>query len=337
MATTRYATVHYRKLAPGTGISGSLVDAIANALAATVNGVPYGDNWQQRVETMPTDPPQSRFINNVHTDGPTAFGTLCAYTEAQMQALIDTSASAANVNISDARPPQGNDYLHGIAYWLIVGDHCYLVQHPRVTSKTLEDYLTWLFRKTLQVRDVQAVVLRSEFDIASVGGEPDDVVDIQVGGLAPEPTASTDQMTEREIVERRSLEEVTPRFSAAKKVIESVFGELGASRIMNDVPPGAALDVTVNIGYRSKRRKVDRSTLKNIGTQLRNLGDGDVKIRGRTGSIHGEDARLHMRMPFKLIRPNGSLLDLEDARSQLRKVHERLLEDGKIVDGEWPR
>ena len=334
MANTRYATVHYRKLATEAGLSVSLVDAIANALATVANGIRYGENWQQRVETMPTDPPQSRFINNVHTDGPTAFGTLCAYTEAQMQALIHTSATAPNVNISDARPPQGNDYLHGIAYWLVVGDHCYLLQHPRVTSKTLEDYLTWLFRKTSQLQDTQAIILRSEFDIASVGGDPEDVMDIQVGGLVTETAEDTERVTEREIEERRSLEEVRPRFSAAKRVIESVFGELGASRIMNDVPPGAALDVTVNIGYRSKRRSVDRSTLKNIGTQVRNLGDGDVKIRGRTGSIHGNDARLHMKMPFKLIRQNGSLLELEDVRSQLRKVHERFLEDGKIIDGE---
>ena len=334
MAITRYATVHYRRLATEGGMAVSLVEAIANALATVANGVRHSDDWRQRVETMPTDPPQSRFINNVHTDGPTAFGTLCAYTGAQMQALIDTSASAPDVNISDVRPPQGNDYLHGIAYWLVIGDHCYLVQHPRVTSKTLEDYFTWLFRKTSAVRSTQAVVLRSEFDVASVGGDPDDIMDIQVGGLVPDTPTDAGKMTEREIEERRSLGEIRPFFSAAKKVIESVLGELGASRIMNDVPPGAALDVTVNIGYRSKRRTIDRSTLRNISTQVRNLNDGDVKIRGRNGSTHGDDARLHMKMPFKLIRENGSLLDLEDARSQLRKVHERFLEDGKIVDGE---
>ena len=334
MANTRYATVHYRRLAAEGDLPASLVDAITNALATVANGVQYRDDWQQRVEIMPTDPPQSRFMNNVHTDGPTAFGTLCAYTEAQMQALIDTSASAPNVNISDARPPQGNDYLHGIAYWLVIGDHCYIVQHPRVTSKTLEDYLTWLLRKTSAIEDTHAIVLRSEFDIAAVGGDPDDVVDIEVGGLVPDTVVGTDRMTEREIEERRSLEEIKPPFSAAKRVIESVFGELGASRIMDDVPPGAALDVTVNIGYRSKRRSIDRSNLRNIGTQVRNLADGDVKIRGRNGTTHGNDARLHMKMPFKLIRENGSLLDLEDARSQLRKVHERFLEDGKIVDGE---
>lgn len=336
MANTRYATIHYRRLATEAGLSRSLVDAIAGALAATEGGVPYGDNWRLRVETMPTDPPQSRFINNVHADGPTVFGTLCAYTESQMQALIHTNATAPDVDITDARAPQGNDYLHGIAYWLIIGNHCYLLQDLRVTSKTLEEYLTWLLRKTSAIQAAEAIVLRSEFDIASVGGDQDEVLDIEIGGLAPETVADGEETTERDVQERRSLKDVKATFSAAKKVIEGVFGELEASKIMNDVPPGAALDVRVNIGYRSTRRKIDRSALKDIGTQVRNLGDGDVKIRGRNGTTHGSDARLHMKMPVKLVRENSSLLDLEDVRLQLRKVHDRFLEDGKITDGEQP-
>ena len=334
MASTRYATVHYRKLASEEQLLHPLAEAVASALMATEDGVQYGDSWQQRVETMPTQPPQSRFINDIHSDGLTIFGTMCAYTAAQMQAMIRTSAQTPNVDISDARPPQGNDYLHGIAYWLIIGNHCYVIQHPRVTSKALEEYLTWLLRKTSAIQVTQSIVLRSDFDIATVGGDPDDVVDIQIGGLAPETVAGDDKMTTREVEERRSLSEVKPPLSAAKKVIESLLGELGAGRIIGNVPAGAALDVTVNIGYRSKRRKIDRSMLKDIGTQLRNLSDGEVKIRGRNGSIHGDDARLHMKMPFKLVRENGSLLDLDDCRSQLRKVHDRFVEDGKIEDGE---
>ena len=81
-------------------------------------------------------------------------------------------------------------------------------------------------------------------------------------------------------------------------MLESLFGEVGAGSILGDVPAGAALDVTVNIGYRSKRRRIDRSMLSDIGTRVRNLGDGEVKIRGRNGSAHGDDARLHMKMPW---------------------------------------
>ena len=225
--------------------------------------------------------------------------------------------------------------MHGIAYWLLVGDHCYVVQHPRVTSKSLEAYLTWLLRQSAMLDNSQTIVLRSEFDVSAIGGDLDDVTSIEVGGLVPE-TLSDDSPLEsdREVEERKSLSEIKPTLAKAKEVLEGLFGELRASQIIGDVPAGAALDVTVNIGYRSKRRRVDRTVLKDIGTHLRNLGDGDVKIRGRNGTTHGDDARLHMKMPFRLVRPNGSLLELANARNQLQRVHERFLEDGKIDDRE---
>ena len=185
------------------------------------------------------------------------------------------------------------------------------------------------------LQNSQAVILRSEFDVAAIGGDLDDVTSIEVGGLVPE-TINDDpsQVTDREVEERRSLSEIKPTLSKAKEVLEGLFGELRASQIIGDVPAGAALDVTVNIGYRSKRRRIDRTVLKDIGTHLRNLGDGDVKIRGRNGTTHGDDARLHMKMPIRLVRSNGSLLDLESARDQLRRVHDRFREDGKIDDRE---
>ena len=334
MPATRYATVHYRKLASEEELPMPLAEAIASALMVPEDGIQYGESWSQRVETMQTDPPQSRFINNVHSDGPTIFGTMCAYTSTQMQALIRTSAQTRDVDISDAPAPQGNDYLHGIAYWLIIGNHCYVVQHPRVTSKALEEYLTWLLHKTSFIQTTQDIILRSDFDLASVGGDPDDIVGLQIGGLVPETVVGDDRMTTSEVEVRRSLSEMKATFSAAKEVIASMVGELRAAKIIDDVPSGAALDVTVDIGYRSKRRKIDRSMLQDIGMQLRNLSDGEVKVRGRNGSTHGDDARLHMKMPFKLVRENSSLLDLDHCRSQLRKVHDRFAEDGKIKDGE---
>lgn len=338
--TTRPATVHYRRLVSVPSMSSPLAVAVEQALDAVVDGGRYRDDWRRRVETLPGDPPQSRFINNVHSDGLTAFGTLCAYTEQQMQALIDTgpAAASADVPVSDAQAPTGSDYLHGIAYWLTIRDHCYVVQHPRVTSKALEQYLTWLLRRTDVFDNTQTVVLGSHFDLTAVGGDLDEVVSIEIGGLAPETVGGDDrdaavEVTTRDVEERRSLKEIKPPFAKARRVLEGLLGEMEASNFMENMPEGAALDVTVKIGYRSKRRRIERSGLKEVGTQLRNLGDGDVKIRGPSGTIHGNDARLHMNMPFKLIRANGVLLDLEDARTQLRKVHDRFLEDGKITDG----
>ena len=318
-------------------MSAPLSTVVAQALNSTKGGIRYSDDWKLRVETVMADPPQSRLINNVHADRLTTFGALCLYAQHQMQAMIatDSRSPSADVTIRDAPAPAGRDFLYGIAYWLLVGDHCYVVQHPRVTSKSLEAYLTWLLRESAMLDNSQTFVLRSEFDVSAIGGELDDVTSIEVGGLVPETLSNeTPQNSDREVEERRSLREIKPTFAKAQEVLQRLLGPLRATQIMGDVPDGAALDVTVNIGYRSKRRKVDRTVLKDIATHLRNLGDGDVKIRGRNGTMRGDDARLHMKMPFQLVRSNGNLLHLANTRDQLQRVHERFLEDGKIDDRE---
>lgn len=336
MTPTRYATVHYRKLVVCDALSLPLATAVANALKKKKNGTPYGHDWQLRVDTGQDNPPQQRFINNVHSDGPTAFGVLCVYAEHEMQALVATRGNfhSANVVIADSEAPQGNDYLHGIAYWLIVDNHCYVVQHPRATTKTLEGYLTWLLRETSLLGPSDAIVLRADFDVALVGGDLDDVTSIEVGGLVADTVhdANDRAMTTREVEERRSLKKVRPILDRAKAILEGLFGELGARQILDRVPHDAALDVTVNIGYRSSKRKVDRSSLRDMGIRLRNIGGGEVRVRSRSGTARDDDFRLHMKMPFKLVRRNGSLLDLDHARSQLRKVHDRFTDDGKIMD-----
>ena len=339
MTPTRYATVHYRKLVSDSGLNIPLATAIDIALKKTKSGIRYSQDWQLRVDDRPNDSSQRRFINNVHSDALTTFGALCVYTQHEMQALVETQANthAANVVIKDFEAPQGNDYLHGIAYWLIVGNHCYVVQHPRATSKTLEEYLTWFLRKTSLLTPSGGIVLRSDFDVALVGGDPDDITSIEVGGLVAD-TVRDDfgraSAVPREVEEHESIHRVRPVLDRAVAILEGLFGEIRAHEIVHNTPPEASLEVTVNIGYRSSKRKFDRSSLRDVGTQLRHLRDGEVRVRGRNGTVRGDDARLHMKMPFKLVRRNGNLLDLQHARSQLRRVHDRFLEDGKITDGD---
>ena len=135
-----------------------------------------------------------------------------------------------------------------------------------------------------------------------------------------------------ETVERTGLGDRYAMFDKAKKIIEDLLGEMEAKKIMESMPIDAALEVTVNIGYRSKKRKLKREFMKNLASGLRNMPEGEIHIRGKDGKIKGDEARLHMSMPFKRIRPNSSLLDLEDARYQMIKVYERFLEDGKISE-----
>ena len=53
---------------------------------------------------------------------------------------------------------------------MVIGDHCYILQHARVRTKALEDYLTWLLRDATTTIGGN-VTLQATFDVASVGDD----------------------------------------------------------------------------------------------------------------------------------------------------------------------
>ena len=340
MRDVRYATVHYRKLVrEGSGVASgkALSAAIREALGRKHHsGERYKENWRHRLTPSPDDPTQQRLANDVHTDAETAFGNLCVFTPGDLQTLIDaTATSGSSANVGELIAPGGNEYLKGMAYWLIVGDHCYIVQHVAVRTKALEEYLTWLLREAQAVSAQGTIVLQTAFDAASVGGDLDNVHSIEIGGLAPETIedevgAPSAVALTTEVEERKTLGRERAPFGKAMNIVSELLGPLAADEILAKVPTEAALEVMVNIGYRAKRRKMDRTTMRDLATRLRNIDDGEVTVRGKDGRVRGDAVWLQQQMPFKLVRTNGNLLDLEDARKQLIKVHRRFLEDGKI-------
>lgn len=290
---------------------------------------------------------RNKFINELHIDDASIFGVLCVFTPQQMHALIDLQAQnsrssgnkanlqqVSNVDIAETEAPDGTEYLDGIAYWLVTDDHCYIVQHTAVQTKAFEEYLTWLLSdETDTIRREHFVVLRADFDLSSVGGDLDNVKSIEIGGLVTNPAeevveTSTTKFTES--IERRSVGRLKAGFEKGHKIINDILGTAEATKIMESVPSDATLDVTVNIGYQTVNRKINLDFMKNLATGFRNIGEGEIKIRSKDGTVKNDEARLHMNMPFKRIRANGILLDLENAREQLMEVHRRFLSDGKI-------
>lgn len=347
MSDTRYATVHYRRLVrddAGLVDGETLSDAICNALDKQhPDGGRYRDNWLHRLMPSLEDDVQRKVVNNVHTDAQTAFGDLCTFTPGDLQALIDaTATSGTSTDIAETRAPSGNEYLKGIAYWLVVGDHCYVVQDVAVRTRALEEYLTWFLRDTRIIGGAKTVTFQAELDVAAIGGDLDDVhlkgvQSIEIGGVMPGDTPDRESSgrlgltrQQRFIEERKVVREGKAQFSAARKFLEDMLGSVEVARIVDEKPREAKLDIRVNIGYRAIRRRVDTSFMDDLAKGLRNMDDGEVRIRTKSGIIQGNDARLQTRMPFKPIRANGVLLDLDDVRTQLRKVHDRFLEDGKI-------
>ena len=332
--TTRMVTVHYRRLArPDTGLlpGQSLADAVGQVLLSNQ----YAPNWQSRVTHAPDSPNIRRFVNNSHVDIGSTFGDLCSFTRDEMQAVIDTGqVSTPSVNVDDIKAPSGRDYLHGMAYWLLVGDHCYVIQHTAVRAPALASYFSWLLRQMNVLQPNQQITLQDKFEADDQTADVGDVTGIEIGGIVPDlpETVHSDPLIDSRSIEvRRTLEERVPSLPAGLSWLESLVGPTEVGRILSRVPDGAALKVTLQVGYIALKRGLSRRPMDDLAVAARNFDHGAVRIRGRKGRISGNETQIHTSVQVKLVRENGHLLDFQDAHEQLENVHARFLEEGRIT------
>jgi hypothetical protein len=351
--SNKQVKVHYRRLRRDNGQFGpeTLSNRIAAALETPLEG---GGKVRSRVlnrqADVPGQPGFKRLLNNFNIEADSIFGTLCLFAPGQMQALLrlghgeDAQASLEAVleafDIAEAAPPEGHEYIHGICYFLAVGDHFYQIQSISLQVPAMEEYLTWLLRdRTGAIKPEHFVMLQSTFDRAQVGD--DELTSIQIGGLVPETVRSPELFFEPalppepvvdEIIEHERIgDAVRATLGQARAVLIQLLGEMKTDQILQSVPPEAALEVTVNIGFKAKKRKLRKAFMNELETGLRNLPDGEIKARGRNGEVRGDDARLSLPMGVKRISDTSGLLDLESARAAMIEVHRRFLFDGKIT------
>ena len=238
--------------------------------------------------------------------------------------------------IEETRAINGREYVGGICYWLAIGDHFYQIQHVSLQAKQMEEYFEWLLRERTDVVSGNGFVkLMCEFDRQQVGGDLENISSIEIGGIATETVFDPTDVNPR--TSRSEGEEVTTSvgsetafFERAQKVLESLLGPTGAKDIIDSVPDEAALEVKVNIGYKSRRRRRNNEFMGDIASGLRNLPDGEIKVRGKGGEMRGSDIRLSEDMNVRRLSDQSSLLDLKHALEQMQEVHRRFLHDGKV-------
>ena len=350
MASKR-VKIHYRKLRRDNNQFPADVTLRDSIVAAMEVNLPNGSRVKQRVSNrlapVPGQEGAQRLLNNYHAAEDYAFGTICLFSPGQLQALLkptggdldEISADALEQwDIEERAAPTGNEYLHAICYWYAIGDHFYLIQHTSLQAKALEEYLTWLLRdQSHAIGGEFFIELKAEFDRDQIG-DLSEVKTIEVGGLVPEtvhqpeaPTANAGMKT----VEVEGRETIADRlkasFAKGRQILNDLLGDVEAQKIIDSMPEDAALDVTVNIGYRAKKRKLQREFMRNLESGLRNIPDGEIKVRDKYGEIKGDDARLSADMSVQKISDNSSLLDLQSVRDQMEEVHRRFVHDGKIT------
>jgi hypothetical protein len=323
-------TIHYRRLEDVTGAFGrqTLEAAIRKAMNHQLDGGKLAEHWKRRAWVVPPSS-EDTLLMNIHQDGGDYyFGDLTHYTKGYLQTLLAEVADTPSLAVEQQPPPKGKEYVHSMMYWLVIRSHLLLIQSRSLGSKQLEEYLTWLLKdRTDAISPTGQVILQAKFDSTDVGGDLSDISEIIVGGRAVDASAivaGKDETSTQEIEQHKEIATRKSWGARARAILSAVMNnEADVNELLESVPEGANLDVSVHIGYKA-RKTISRAPMQHA---FRNLPEGEITAIGPNGRQTGKDIRLsHSASILKI----GSLLDPEDAVRALREAHKFFIDNGKI-------
>ncbi len=319
-------TIHYRHMADITSAFGNL--SLENAIRQSMekeneNGILPKDNWKERAYVREGGNGDTLLVNIFHDGESCFFGDLTLFQEKFMQPLIEKRENAAILNLEQKQAPTGLEYVHSIMYWMVIKNHVLVMQTSSVSTKQLEEYFTWFLKeKTKCIEDCGQVLLEAKLDATSVAGGIGDIKKIVVGGAPLE--AMTSPVVEKEIERYEHIGNKRTWKERAHDILKVIMSEADLEKLMNNLPEGAALDVSVNIGYKTRKRKISMAPMQQA---LRNLPEGEVTAFGKGGKMQGKDLRLSY--PCNVL-VNGNLLDVNDMKRAMLEAYKYFVNNGKI-------
>lgn len=345
-------TVHYRKFVRPDGVKFTLEEMIRSAMDYPIDGgIQLKHRYLERLREEGTD----NYFINLYQDSSEneafVFGDILHFSKGHLQALAKTADhNAQSVPVQQLKAPEQSEYVHSQMFWMVKDDHAFVLQSMSLKTSDLEQYLSWLLQtKSNVLGNGNSVTLTAKFDIEEVGGELSDIQEIVVGGVATSPPITTQPDRSAQTVE--SVREVTQHgqidtgrttgWATARKILSELLGgDANVASLMESVPADAELNVQVHIGFKTKKRRVDRVALAQLETGLRNLPDSQLQVKAKGGNI-GRDGsiRLHHNASIKLITAMdgdneiiGTLLDPADVLRATIEAYSTLVANGKIPE-----
>ncbi len=346
-------TIHYRRYVNQPGRP-TLEQLVTSAMQANHNGAMVAARYTSRIQTVNAD----NFLNNIFRQQsaggePLAFGDVVHFTRGHLQAVLQMAGpTSSQLIVAQMAAPEQSEYVHSQMFWLIKGDHVFVIQSISLQTEALEKYLAWLLSTYVPGWGGE-IALATKFDSGAVGGDLEDIKELVIGGTlsGPQvvdaqeaaPPEGEGQHVVRDIVRDQNL--VARQSSGremARGVLEAIMNHdtAAADRVLQAVPADAELHVQVHIGYKTRKRRVDKTSLRNLEVGLRHLPDSQLSVVAK-GGVRSPDGniRLHHNASVTLIKAQfgeseivGSLLDPTDALRAMGQAYAVMLADGKIAD-----
>ena len=234
--------------------------------------------------------------------------------------------------IGQQRPGQGREALLGVLQFMIIGNHVALIESASVRTGRLEDYLTWLLRRTGAMVTGSHLMLETEFDISTIGGES--VADVKEVALLPiklKPSEGERSPVEVEALQRRDARDRT-RPEIAREIL-GIMGntEADIDRLLGEVPPGGDVELRLSLFFKKGRgRGASNPSVASARQLFRNMEDEAIALKSSSGKVIGQMAALSRDARVAL---NGSIIDFQDAARVLWESYEHWVSTGKIEHG----
>lgn len=347
----KQVTIHYRKYDRNGAAAGpSLEQMIRHALnAAAPNSAPAGALVRQLASArMMTVGEDNYFINLYAESGPAqqplVFGDIIHFTTGHLQALFQMVQGAATLPVQQMPAPAQSEYVHSQMFWMVKGDHVFVIQSMSLRTDMLESYLAWLLISTGQIAHGTPILLAARFDEEVIGGDLNDIKEVIVGGVAAplpeERAAQARRELGREVVQEQNLNAgAAAGWAQAREILSTLLGgDANVTRVMSSIPEDADLHVQVHIGYKTRRRQISRAGLRQLEMGLRNLPDSQLQVRAKNTNVSADGTvRLHHNASIKLVKVRngnneviGSLLDPADTVRAMYEAYTVFLNNGKI-------
>jgi len=339
--------IHYRRLSNTAVLGGNTLEqSVRNAFGIALTGVALKDRASHRVYEKADESLLVNLYKDVE-DPTLVFGDIVHFSRGRLQSLLDTGKlDDPSALVEQLTAPERKEYIHSIMYWMVKGNHAFLIQSTSLKSDTLEEYLAWLlWQKTESLKGDPGLVLAAKFDQDQVGGDLQDIQEVIIGGTVrpeapgatPEPIPAAPGPTKE--VEEHGRLSVRRLGQGVWGVLAELLGDSAkVDSIREAIPEDAELSVEVHIGYKTKRRKPDRAALRQLEQGLRNVPDSQIKVVGKDGtrSVDGK-IRLHHSASIKLLKSGkageekvGSLLDPTDVLRAMLEAYTNFVSNGKI-------
>lgn len=328
----KQSTVQYRHLKrDGFPYGGPLKEAVIESMRSERGGRLVGEFVGNRRFDLDQDGRLTllnRITERAHWDQPLFAGQLTYFERgANVPALIgDPDSDVNELDLGQFALDENASMIHGILYFVTIGDHVGLIESSGLRSGRLERFLTQLLTQTEQLEAGDTVTLNALFTTEG-GRRVQEATQVEVAATR----ARRNDVDVGEGLPRIVEQDVQRARREGHSVIQ-VLEVLGwtpedIERLMTEVPPGGWLEGFFRFfikSRQSRRKTIRRETLDEA---FRNVNPADVTILGKGKREKDGFVKL---TSTRVVETVGSLLNPTSAIQQIESALREWAENGLI-------